>query len=614
MLSANRRAQNVGYAASVIVALACLIPCAGAALAETRIALVIGNGAYATGRLKNPRSDATLMARTLAGAGFDVMTLLDADGDGMKRAIADFGKRLSAPDTVALFYYAGHGVQTGGDNYLIPLGPGIASANDVTRDAVPLGQVFQTMAQSEARLNIVLLDACRNNPFAASNAAAAQGLAPVVAPSGTIIGFATAPGEIARDGDGSNSPYTEALAANIPSAGLTLEEVFRAARRRVRELTANAQTPWEHSSLLSEFFFHPKTAEPESSARRSGDEMPASARLAELDAWEKVRSSTEPEAFRAYIGRFPDGDFAEVAAFRLSKLENGKALQAWSFVVTGATEPEVPAAAAAVIYERAVTLDAQAATVEAQGSALKLYEDAAKAGFPPAMFALARAYDRGRGVAKDLTLAARWYERAAEKGHTGAMSALGTMREFGDGTTANLADALRLYRLAADAGDAAAMTSLGYLYAEGKGVVRNAKEARRLYQQAADKGNVRAMYNFALMELRGAGGPVKLANGAKFLKSAADKGHALALHQLALLYDEGRGVARNPGLAAENLLNAMKAARNENRKLEMTAGSWSFATRREVQRLLVKKGLYNGVVHGFFNRATRQALAAAAAG
>ena len=197
------------------------------ALAEARIALVIGNGSYKTNRLKNPRSDAGLMARTLAATGFDVMTVMDGSTADMRRAIADFGAKLQQPGAVALFYYGGHGVQIDGENYLIPLDATIATSGDVEAQAVPLQSILRTMARSATRLNIVVLDACRDNPFQAGEwTATVSGLASVVAPAGTIIAYATGPGELASDGAGENSPYTAALAAEMVQPGATLEDVF----------------------------------------------------------------------------------------------------------------------------------------------------------------------------------------------------------------------------------------------------------------------------------------------------------------------------------------------------------------------------------------------------
>ena len=613
----GRAARGKGAAGRAVRALAVLLllpllaPALTAAEAETRVALVIGNAQYGQNALRNPRHDAELMARTLAATGFEVLTVYDGNAGDMRRAVTDFGRRLQTPDTVALFYYAGHGVQADGENYLIPLGAGIETMNEVAVNAVSLSDVLKSMTRSEARMNIVILDACRDNPFAATaRSNAAGGLAPAVAPAGTIIGYATAPGQVARDGDGANSPYTAALAANMPAAGLTLEDVFRATRRRVLEVTAGKQTPWEHSSLVGEFYFKPKSAEPESSARVPVADRQTEARLNEIEAWEKIKDSNDPAVLKDYLQRYPDGVFAELAAFKATRLQAMRAETPWTWIMTGGIDHELGGAEAAATYERALKLETTPGADLSQ--AAKLYGDAAAQGLPAAMFSYARAYDKGRGVPKDLVEAARWYGLAAVKDHAGARAALGTMYEFGEGVKPDLAEALRLYQLAADAGDPAGQTSLGYLYAQGKGAARNLAEARRLYGLAADKGHARALFNLALLDMRGIGGPVNLANAVKLLSAAADKGHAGASQELAYLYDEGRGVVHSPALAAEHLLAALRYAKKDGRKIEVVSRSWSYATRRELQKQLAAKGLYKGLAHGFINDATRKALVAAA--
>lgn len=584
----------------------------GNAWAESRVALVIGNAAYASRPLRNPRHDAELMARTLAATGFEIVSVLDGDAAAIRKAVTEFGRRLQGPDTVALFYYAGHGVQADGENYLIPLGSDIQSMNEVAVNAIALSDVVKSMARSSARMNIVVLDACRDNPFAeTARTSAAGGLAPVVAPSGTIIGYATAPGQIARDGDGDDSPYTAALAINIPLPGLTLEEVFRNTRRRVLDATGGKQTPWEHSSLVGEFYFKPKTAQPEASTRRINDPQ-ADLRLSEIDDWEKVKDTKDPAVLQAHVARYPGGLFAELAAVKISKLEAMRAQTPWSWIMTGGAQSMAENSEAAAAFEKAVKLDTQPSGAADIAEAARLYEQAANLGLPAAMFAAARMYDQGRGVAKNQAAAAQWFQKAADAGHAGAMAALGTMYEFGEGRPQDLAEALRQYRLSAEAGEAAGETSLAYLYQQGKGTARNLAEARRLYGLAAEKGHARAMFNLALMDLRGEGGKVDAVDAVRLLDAASSKGHSGAALELAYLYDEGRGVGRSSKLAAEHLLLALRSARREGRKIDILSGSWTFATRRELQRQLAGRGLYKGMIHGFMNEATRKALVAAA--
>lgn len=604
----SRRGQSL---LPILLALATLV-LAGPASAETRVALVIGNGAYTSKPLRNPRSDAGLMARTLANLGFDVMTLMDASDADMRTAIAEFGRRIADPQSVALFYYAGHGVQARAENYLMPVGGGEARGlADVAARGVALSEVLQVIGRRDGRLNIVLLDACRDNPFAPAAATGVEGLAPVVAPGSTIIGYATAPGTIAFDGAGDNSPYTAALAAAIPSPGATLEDVFRATRRQVMAETANRQIPWEHSSLVSEFWFNPMP--PGGVVTGALPQQPSDPRLAEIADWDRVKSSHDPEVFAAHVRKYPDGLFAELASLKISKLTAMRATTPWNWIMSGGGMGDASNSDAISTFEDAVKLDAAAETPEARAAAAKLYAEAADLGLATAQYNLGRAYDKGRGVERNLAEAARWYKRAADQNHVGAMAALATLYEFGDGVGVNMVEALRLYRLSADAGDVYGLTGLAYLYAEGKGVGRDAAEARRLYEMAADKGHARAMFNLSLMLLRGEGGGKDVDRAIRLLAAAAAKGHASAKHELAYLYDEGRGVGKNPKLAASYFLDAVKSKKPSSDAVDEVLRGWSFATRREIQRQLAARGLYNGLVHGFFNAATRRAVLASAA-
>lgn len=580
----------------------------GAAWAETRVALVAGNAAYAGAPLRNARSDAQLMSTTLKSVGFEVIEAFDLSATSFREAIAAFGRRIKSPDTVALFYYAGHGVQFEGENYLIPIGAGTADITTVAHSAVALSEVLRTLSATQTRLNIVILDACRDNPFAASGRLRAlDGLAPAVAPAGTFIGYATAPGQVARDGAGSNSPYTAALAFNIPRPGATLEDVFRDTRRAVLAATGAQQVPWEHSSLMVPFYFKDKTSEPQSSAARALPDPQAEARFSEVEAWEKIKSSKDADPFRAHLAKFPNGLFAELAAFKLSQLQERTATHPWTWEVTGAIA-STPGQDAAAAFERAVMLESIAASEREWRVVASLYQEAAEAGIPQAMYKVARAYDRGRGVARDLSQAAPWYREAAERGHGGAMAALGTMYEYGEGEPPNLAEALRLYRLSADKGDPAGMTNLGYLLAEGKGAARNPREARKLYERAAVKGSLRAQFNLALLEISGDGGAKDLQAAVGHLTNAAAKGHAGAAEELAHLYDEGIGVTRSPTRAAALIITAVESANQEGSTIEIFRRRWSLATKRQLQKVLAERGVYTGLKFGWIGEKTRRAL------
>lgn len=627
---ARRQTSTAGQSSGARRKLAaCLLGCillivAGVApaLAENRFALVIGNAAYATGRLANPRNDAEVIAKSLSDVGFSVTTVLDANHDTMRAAIVDFGRRLRASDGVGLFYFAGHGVQVDGENYLIPVGSDIKDASEVALAAINLSELLRAMEHGSTALTIAIIDACRDNPFLLAGRSLTRGLAAVQAPSGTLIAFATGPGQVALDGTGPNSPYSGALAAEIPSAGLPLEEIFRRTRRKVLEATANRQTPWEHSSLTAEFFFRPKVAEQEPAARAgerarvAGAATPDDAQATEIRDWEKIKTTADKAVLKRHIQRYPNGVFTELAAMKLAKLqaaETASEEDPWAWITTGAPVQVPKPGEAEKLYERAVKLEAARPSggepVASPAEVTALYKRAAELGLPAAMLALAKAYDTGSGVETSLAEAARWYGKAADRGNAAAQVALGTMYERGEGVAQNMNEAVRLYRRAADNGDAAGLTSLAYLSYQGVGVERNWQEARKLYTRAADKGSVRAMFNLALMLIRGEGGKLDTASAVRLLRAAADKGHAGAMRELAFLYDEGRGIGKDPRQAASYLIASYRAGNKDPRlDVRRRPDVWSFATKRAIQQQLKAEGLYEGPAIGWMNVATRRAI------
>jgi hypothetical protein len=228
---------------------------------EARHALVIGNSAYRASPLRNPVNDARATANALAQSGFSVTLLEDATQAAMLRAVRSLGDRL-ARGGVGLFYYAGHGVQVKGRNYLIPVNADIAREYEIEFGAVDVNLVLAMMDSAKNALNIVILDACRNNPFARSFRSVQNGLAQMDAPTGSFIAFATAPGSVASDGDGANGVYTKHLLAEIAKPGVPIELMFKQVRNGVMRETNGAQTPWESSSLRGEFAFRPGAPQP----------------------------------------------------------------------------------------------------------------------------------------------------------------------------------------------------------------------------------------------------------------------------------------------------------------------------------------------------------------
>jgi formylglycine-generating enzyme required for sulfatase activity len=231
----------------LVAAMACPV------LAAKRTALVIGNSNYAASPLANPVNDATDMARALRQIGFDVIIEINADERTIKKSIDLFFTRLKQSQ-IGLFYFAGHGMQIGGHNYLIPVNADISTASDVEYESVDAGRVLGKMETAGNRLNIVILDACRDNPFKRSFRTGSQGLAQMDAPKGSIIAYATSPGGVAADGSGRNGIYTKYLLQNIGRPGLTIQEFFNEAGRSVMEETNDKQIPWVSSTPVPRVF------------------------------------------------------------------------------------------------------------------------------------------------------------------------------------------------------------------------------------------------------------------------------------------------------------------------------------------------------------------------
>jgi hypothetical protein len=227
---------------------------------QQRTALVIGNSKYQLAtELKNPINDATEIANSLRQLGFDVTLLKDADLRQIEQAIENFNRKLRQGGT-GLFYFAGHGTQVDGENYLIPVEAKLEREQDVRYETLPLGKVLNVMEDAANDVNIIILDACRNNPFGRKWRSFQGGLAvPTQSVKGTLIAYATAPGKVALDGTGNNSPYTTALLRHIKTPNLNVEQMFKQVREDVLQQTNGKQTPWESSSLIGTFAFNSKT-------------------------------------------------------------------------------------------------------------------------------------------------------------------------------------------------------------------------------------------------------------------------------------------------------------------------------------------------------------------
>jgi hypothetical protein len=230
-----------------------------------RIALVVGNSNYSDsfgyGNLKNPKNDALLIADKLRQAGFSVEMVSDVNNFDFLSAINKFSTKISSlgANVTALFYYSGHGIQVDGVNYLVPTNAEVRDKSDLTIENISANRVMNALEKNISGTNIVILDACRDNPFErAFDRSSNNGLSVMNAPKGTYIAYSTAPGMLAADGSGANSLFTASLAENLSKQGLSIEEVFKNTRREVAERTNNKQIPWTSSSLIGDFYFLPE--------------------------------------------------------------------------------------------------------------------------------------------------------------------------------------------------------------------------------------------------------------------------------------------------------------------------------------------------------------------
>jgi TRAP-type C4-dicarboxylate transport system substrate-binding protein len=282
-----------------------------------RVALVIGNAAYQQGPLKNPVNDARAIADRLQRLGFVVIKRENMKAKEMGAALREFRSRLSAGAT-ALFFYAGHGLQVKGVNYLPTVDAEIDAEEDVYAQALNINNVLELMEEAKTRVNLVFLDACRNNPFSRKFRSTAGGLAKLDAASGTLISFATRPGSVAADGVGKNGLYTEHLLKHMEEPGLPIEQVLKRTGAGVKLASKGRQEPWSEGLIEGEFYFRTGTqaGAPAFSASASAPD-PATLELA---LWESVKDSRSSDELNAYLEQYPQGRFAGVARARLRTL------------------------------------------------------------------------------------------------------------------------------------------------------------------------------------------------------------------------------------------------------------------------------------------------------
>jgi hypothetical protein len=311
-----------------------LLVSANVAKADKRVAFVLGNSAYKNvAPLPNPAIDAKSMAKVLRNVGFEVVEGANLTRDRMTERLLEFGKKAEGAD-VALFFYAGHGIAINGTNYLLPVDADLKSEMDVKLGAAINIDVTLEQTMSDAKVKLVFLDACRDNPFAARIRSAKAtrsvnvqaGLAEMKSGEGTLIAFATGPGQTALDGEaGTNSPFTRALMANIASPGVEIQQAMTKVRAQVSEETNKGQLPWGHTNLIGSVYLNQAAAP--AGGRAEAPNTPAVAAgpvsEVELEFWRSIKDSNKPEELNAYLTNYPNGTFKSIALARIVSLQDG---------------------------------------------------------------------------------------------------------------------------------------------------------------------------------------------------------------------------------------------------------------------------------------------------
>ena len=284
--------------------------------AENRVALVIGNAKYPSAPLINPVNDARAMSSKLSAFGFKTILRENLTQKQIGATLREFRAKLS-PGTEAVFFYAGHGMQIKGVNYLPAVDAEIASEEDVPTQSIDVNKVLEIMEESKTRLNLVFLDACRNNPYTRRFRSQQDGLAKITAPSGTILSFATRPGSVAADGEGSNGLYTEHLLKAISEEGLSIEQTLKKVLVSVKNASRGKQEPWSEGGIEGEFYFIPAAKTKSQALTSPMPPLRVDPMAVELSFWESIKNSQDPSDFEEYLRQYPQGRFSGLARNRL---------------------------------------------------------------------------------------------------------------------------------------------------------------------------------------------------------------------------------------------------------------------------------------------------------
>jgi TPR repeat protein len=516
----------------------------GVAFAEAspvkRLALVLGNEAYTDlPPLKNALADANAMDAALRDVGFEVQLVRDADKSGMERALIDFRNKIE-PESVVLVYYAGHGLQASEENFLVPIDARIADTMDLPLVAMSASQVLRQLEGTKAGSIIFILDACRDNPFLGKDGktrsigngdSLSRGLARIASKhTGTLIAFSTSPGDVAQDGKGGNSPYTEALTAALRTPGQSIEAIFKDTRARVVEATGGQQIPWENSSLVRDVVLIPQAGGP-----KVVEATPCDLAAAHPSDPERVGPSVEyanldpqiavPACEAAVAGDPANMRFKTLLARAFDKAGRGEEAYKLNEVAM--------AAGNLAAYHNMGNLYRKGLGVKLDlAKAFELYLYAAERGHPEDQSNVGYMYFQGQGVAQDYGKARIWLEKAANQNWGAAYDKLGLIYLKGLDTKVDLKAAADNFQKGVDLGDRSAMVNLANLYKDGKGVDKDPKKAFDFYSRGARLGAVAAYVNLGNLYEEGRGVDKDLLQAAFWFTLASREGREDALEKL----------------------------------------------------------------------------------
>lgn len=594
-----------------------------------RVALVVGNDSYVNvPKLAKAKNDADSISKRLTALGFKVHLHKDLNRRGFNQQLQKFLSSLQAGDE-ALFFFAGHGVEIRGQNYLLPTDipnaePGQESF--VKSEAIGVNYVLNEIGRRKVRMTMLILDACRNNPFQKSGTRSlgrTRGLGTMEAPpEGTFILYSAGFGQSALDrlSDSDphpNSVFTRTLVPLLSKPGLKLSDTARQVRRKVMKLASTVsheQRPAYYDEVLGDFYFTPPavgtvdlstpqkviTKQPAVNIQGGGT----------CGVWPQIATSATYAQVEAFLAECKSGIYSTLAKARLDELKVKQPNKPLALLPPIVKTPKKVSKNAQAIFTRAWNIfNGRNGETKDHYKAVRLYKQAVSMGHKSAMVNLGYSLENGFGIVKDVSKAAQMYKRAAELGEAQGMTNLGYMYENGKGITRDLKEAAKWYKKSALAGNYNGMTNFGYMNETGRGIPVNFKEAIKWYRKGADGGVARAKNNLAYMYLYGRGVKKSERTAWSLYKAAADQGFANSNYMLGYMRLLGKGVKKNDKKAAMWVFKALQG-KHQFAVKEMTTNSagWSLTFRRELQRLMANAGYYNGPLDGKFGSGTYNAV------